>query len=174
MNRGYSSAQIIRLYQDQLGDPLGDDPGLGSVTEADLDKAIELTGSTVEPANGWPLEVAEKLVYALEGIARKRLPRYRVERTGAKGRRLELALVHDSRGLRDNFKTASETFRRMANEDLHHVQRLAQWSIKRADGSLEEAALRRGISESTLDNRRREIRALGGDPDKLVEYIPDD
>jgi hypothetical protein len=171
---GYHAADVLKLYRERIGDAFGpDNPGLGPVTATDLELAIEIVGATVEPNIGWSKVLADKLDYALEGIVRQRLPRYRVTWALADGRPT-LALVHDPRGLLDNFKAASASFKRRAKADRDRRTARDQWSVKQSGGTLEGAALRRGVSESTLDNRRREIRALGGNPDKLAEYVPDE
>lgn len=174
MNR-YRAADVIKLYRERIGDAFGRyDPGLGPVTEADLDEAIELVYATVEPNNGWTKAVADKLDHALDGIVRKRRPRYSVEMGRAADGRPALALIHDPRGLLDNFKAASESFKRRAKDDLDQTLTREQWSVKQAGGSVEDAALRRGVSKSTVQNRRRAVRAHGGNPDKLAGYVPDD
>lgn len=169
--RTYRAAGVIEQYRSRIGDAPGRNPGLGPVTEADLDEAIELVGATVEP---WTKAVVDKLDYALEGIVRRRRPRYRVEWIRASDSRSTLALVHDPEGLLDNFKAASASFKRRADLDLDQTITREQWSVRQAGGSVEDAALRRGVSKSTVQNRRRKVRALGGNPDKLAEYIADD
>jgi hypothetical protein len=171
--RMYRTADVLAKYRDLVGDDVGLIRGLGPATEDDVRTAVVQVHTTVEP---WSLATRDRLVQALEGIVRARRPRYRVERViPTAGRRASLAILHDPDGGLDNYKEAWARFRRRANDEARWTLDREQWRIKTLmDGTVEEAARRRGVSKKTLQNRRAQLRAAGVDPDNLVRRVADD